>query len=122
MAHYMRFETVTVSELVKNDYNEVKTIVVEDFIHLANGNSFPKRFKISTWNYKGEIPAVGSVVNVKGDPVYDCSNDVNPRNGKRTVYVTLLNPVFEIMSGAPEVVSVETAAAMLGAAEVETPF
>lgn len=123
--HYMRFENVTVSELVKNDFNEIKTIVIEDHVELSNGRSFPKRFKISTWNYKGEIPTVGSVVNVKGDPVYDTSNDVNPRTSKRTVYVTILNPVIEVIGHAPEVVTVETAAAMLQATEItdsEAPF
>lgn len=124
MAHFMQFQAVTVSELVRNDFNEIKQIVVEDIITTQTGAQFPKKFKISTWNYKGEIPAVGSVVNVMGDPVYDASEQVNPKTGKRTVYVTILNPVFTVIGTAPEVVSVETAAAMLGATEVDNgaPF
>lgn len=122
MAHFMQFQAVTVSELIKNDFNEIKQIVIEDVVTTHTGAQFPKKFKISTWNYKGEIPAVGNVVNVFGDPVYDASEMPNPKTGKRTVYVTILNPVFTVIGNSPEVVSVDTAAAMLGAAEIETPF
>tara|TARA_R110000782_G_scaffold72294_1_gene144820 strand:- start:1013 stop:1375 length:363 start_codon:yes stop_codon:yes gene_type:complete len=120
----MRFDTVTVVEHVKTDTGDLRTIVIEDFIHLANGNSFPKKFKVSTWNYNGEIPAVGSIVNVQGDPVYDASEQVNPRNNKRTIYVTILNPVFTVIRQAQDPIPAEDAAATLAgpAVDMELPF
>lgn len=122
MPKYLTLENVTVKEHKKNDFNEIIGFTVEDIVTTFNGSTFPKKYKISLWETKTEIPAIGDVVTVVGEPVYNVADEPSPKTGKRAVYETILKPRVTIHGHAPAMVSVETAAAMLQANENEAPF
>ena len=122
MAKYLTLENVTVKEHKRNDFGEITGFTVEDIITTFSGSTFPKNYKISRWETKIEVPAIGDVVTVVGEPVYNVSDEPNPKTGKRAVYETILKPRVTIHGHAPATVSVETAAAMLTTNENEAPF
>lgn len=113
MPSYHTLENVTVSEHRRNDFGEVTAFTVEDMVTTFSGSTFAKKYKVNLWETKIEIPAIGDVVTVIGEPVYDVAPEPNPRTGKRAVYVTILKPRVTIHGHAPSVVSAETAAAIM---------
>lgn len=121
MPKYLTLENVTVKEHKRNDFGDITGFTVEDIITTFSGSSFPKSYKISLWETKIEVPPIGAVVTVVGEPVYNVADEPSPKTGKRAVYETILKPRVTIHGNTPAVVSVETAANIL-ATDEGVPF